>query len=422
LRHRRPSAIFTGSMAKRFLMIAVIMLVAAGAVASIYWSFSSRPLPVKVTRVEESSLRSTVNTNGKIEAEKVYDLRAPFSGICRAVRVREGETVRPGQPIITLENPALSADLAAARAELDAADAELKTTRRGAPAEEVNQAEAEVARLTLHLEHAQKILQTNEWLAQKNAIPRVEVDQARREFDQAQQALKAARTRQADIKNRTTEQDRKRTASRVEAARARLQLLEANQSAATVRAPAGGTLSRFAIRPGSYLNAGDPVGLIADISRLRLRTYVDEPDLGQVFPGAEVLIHWSAYPERSWKGTIREIPPEVVRLDTRSVAEVLCSIDTPPPPLVPNINVDVQIATRPGPKVSSLPRSAVSTDGVSQFVWVARDGRAVRRQVQTGQSTTSIIEIKGGLTQSDRVIIPGGAQIAEGMRIEVPRE
>ena len=119
---------------------------------------------------------------------------------------------------------------------------------------------------------------------------------------------------------------------------------------------------------------------------------------------------------------MKEIPPEVVRLETRSVAEVMCSIDSPSSALIPNVNVDVEIGAREGPKVSSLSRNAVLTDGVSQYVWIAQDGRAVRRPVQTGRSTTSIIEIKGGISQSDTVIVPGDIPISEGMRIEVPRE
>jgi multidrug resistance efflux pump len=421
LRGQRPSAIFTRSMAKRFAVILILLLLAIIAVA-IYWNVSGRPVPIEVTRLGESSLRSTVNTNGKVEAENVYDLRAPVSGVCQTVLAREGETVKKGQPLLLLENPALPSDIAGARAEIDAAEAELRTVRRGAPSEEVNQAEAEVSRLALQLESAQKTLQTNEWLLQKNAIPKSELDQSRREVDQLQQVLRAARTRLTDIKSRYTEQDRRRGESRVKAARTRLEFLEKNQAASTVRAPEAGTLYRFTLRPGSYLNAGEPVGLIADLSRLRLRVYVDEPDLGQVHPGAEIAIRWSAYPVLSWKGTVKEIPPEVVRLETRSVAEVLCSIDSPRSVLIPNVNVDVAIATRPGPKVSSLPRGAVFTDGVSQYVWLAQDGQAVRRTVQTGQSTTSIIEIKAGISQSDTVIVPGDTPITEGMRIEVPRE
>lgn len=402
--------------------VAFIVLLAAGAIAAFYWSVSGSPVPVKVTQLGFSSLHNTINTNGKVEASKVYELHAPSAGACRNVVAHEGEYLKPGQPVVAVDDPALRSDLAAARAELDAAEIELRNVRRGVAPEELNQAEADVFRLNLQLQHGKKNLETNEWLFQRNAIPRSELDQSRREVEQLEQSLGAASIRLQDLKTRFTEQDLKRAASRVEAAQARLQYLEGNETRAVVRSPLGGTLYHFAIREGAYVSAGELLGYVADLSHLRLRAYVDEPDLGQVSKGAEVLIHWSAYPGLSWKGTVQEIPPEVVRLETRSVAEVLCSIDSPRLSLIPNINVDVEIVSRPGPKAASLPRSTVFTDGENQFVWLVRDSRAERHVVRTGQSTSARIEITGGLSTGDQVIIPGDVPITEGMRVQVTGE
>lgn len=404
------------------VVVAFIILLACGAIAAFYWSVSDNPVLVTVTRLEFSSLHKTINTNGKIEASKVYELHAPFSGACRHIDAREGQHLKQGQAVVTIDDPALHSDLAAARAELDSAEVELRNVRRGVAPEELNQAQADLSKLELQLQNGKKTLETNEWLFQRNAISRSDLDQSRREVAQTEQALGAAKVHVQDLKTRFTEQDVKRAASRVEAAQARVRYLEDNARRAVVRSPIGGTLYRFSIKEGAYVAAGELLGLVADLARLRVRAYVDEPDLGQVLKGSEVLVRWSAYPALSWKGTVQEIPPEVTRLETRSVAEVLCSIDSPRESLIPNINVDVGIATRPGPQIASLPRSTVFTDGENQFVWLVKDSRAEKHIVHTGQSTSTRIEITGGLSANDNVIVPGNVPITEGMRVQVTGE
>ncbi len=372
-----------------------------------------------MTGVQLAMLRSSVSTNGKVEADKVYDLRAPFAGTCRTIQVHAGDSFKAGQPIVTIYDPALESELTSARAELDAAEVDLQKLRRGPPKEELDQASAEIAKLRLDLENAQKTFETNQWLAQREAVSRNDLDTSRNEVKRLQLLLDAAVTHKENIERRVTEGDRKRAESRLDAARSHLRLLEENRERSVVRAPCDGVLYHFELKPGAYLAAGEPIGLFADLSDLRVRAFVDEPDLGHVSTGAEVEIRWDALPQQTWKGTVLHIPSEVVTRGTRSVAEVLCSIDTPRTGLLPNVSVDVDLMTAQGPKVPTLPRSAVFTEGKDHYVWLIQNGQAVRRSIETGRGTASLIEVTGGLSQSDRVILPGEVPVSEGMKVRV---
>jgi HlyD family secretion protein len=274
----------------------------------------------------------------------------------------------------------------------------------------------------MELENARKTLETNEWLFKRQAVARSDVDQNQRQVELLQHSLDSVTIKRDDIKKRYDDVDRQRADLRVAAAKARLKYLEDNSARSALRAPVDGTVYHFAVKTGTYVNTGDLIGLFANLSHLRVRAFVDEPDLGRISLGEQVAIQWDAHPKESWKGTVRFIPPEVVAHGSRSVAEVLCSLESPEGSLIPNVNVDVEILTAPGPKVLSLPRDAVFPDGNEFFVWLMRDGRAERRTVQIGRSTITRIEITGGVSQGDRVIIPGGAAIIEGMRVQVPGE
>ncbi len=374
---------------------------------------------VQVAEVTMSAVNTMVSTNGKVEADKIFELRAPFAGVCRRVNAKEGDRLGSGQPIVELDDSAMQSDLAVARTELLAADADLANILRGSSQEERDQADSDVARARLDLDGARKILETNESLLKKGAISRFEVEQSRRDVDRLSLALEAALTKQKNLKTRYTDEDRKRARSRVEAAHARILYLEELISKAVIRAPADGTLYQFDVKIGSFFNAGDLIAFFADLTHLRARVFVDEPDIGKVVLGSEVIVHWDARPSTSWKGIVRRIPTQMVARGSRSVAEVLCSIEGPTDGLIPNVNVDVEILTAQGAEVPSIPRACVFPDGKGHFVWTISDGRVVKRAIDTGRSTPTLIEVTRGLSLGERVIIPGETPMTEGMKVRV---
>ena len=403
------------------ILIAFLVLIVIAVLATILFRalFYSDAIPVRVVELQLVKLQSSIGTNGKIEADKIHELRSPFSGSCRNILVQAGDVLKSGQSILSIEDLTLQPELASARAELEAAKVDFQNIERGPTKEELNQVEAEIARLRLDLDNAKKVFETNQWLLKRDAVSRFDADQSRFEAERLQQQLDAATMKRKDIQSRYSEADRDRATARVEAARARIRFLEGNLFRSVIRAPANGTLYHFELKSGAYVNAGDLIGLVADLSQMRVRAFVDEPELGQVSLGAEVAIRWDAHPQDTWKGLVHSIPSEVVTRGTRSVAEVLCSIESPRKGLIPNVNVDVEIMMGDGPPVQALPRNAVFNEGKGQYVWTIRNGQAIRRTVEAVRGTSSLIEIKKGLSEGERVIIPGEAPMSEGMKVRV---
>ncbi len=377
----------------------------------------AKTVPVDLVEVSMAALQRSVATNGKVEAEKIYDVRAPVAGICRRTDAQDGTRLKKGHAILRFEDPSLPSQMAAAQADLDAAEVDLRDIQRGPTAEELNQADADVAHAQLVADNARKLVQTNEWLLTRNAITRFEVEQSWRALAEAEQALRAAQKHLEDLKKRYGDLDLRRARSRVEAAEARIQYLKESVERLIVRAPADGTLYQFNVKDGSYLNVGDSIGLFADLTHLRLRAYVDEPDIGEIAVGEKVVIRWDARPQDEWLGVVVRLPAQVVALGTRSVAEVLCSIENPQSTLMSNINVDVDIQAPEGPEVVSLPRGVVFPEGSKEFVWVIDAGKAAKRYVETGRSTSARIEITQGLKVGEKVIDPQDDLLSEGLKV-----
>jgi len=405
---------------KKALTASILLIVVVAVALLLWWNGAfSRASSVRVVEVQMEYLQSSVSTNGKIEARKVFQLHAPLSGSCKNIQLHQGDEVNAGQVILTIDAPSLQSEMAAAQAELEDAQLDLRNVQRGPTPEELNQAGAEISRYQLELDNARKTLQTDEWLLQRNAISKEEVEMSARQISLLEQSLNAAIVHREDITKRYDEVDRRRASLRVVAAEAQLRFLEEKARNLDLRSQISGTLLDFNLKDGAFVNAGDLIGVVSDLHQLQARVFVDEPDLGRVAKGSPVTVTWDAYPQESWEGTVRSIPLEVVPYGNRTVGEVLCDIEDPSGRLITNINVDVQILQGQSQQVPSLPREAVFPDGKDFYVWIIRDGRAEKQIIKTGRSTIDRIEVTSGISQGDEVIVPDETPITAGIKVQV---
>ena len=145
-------------------------------------------------------------------------------------------------------------------------------------------------------------------------------------------------------------------------------------ASARITAPADGTLYSLPVKAGDYVKTGDLLAEMADLHRVRVRAFIDEPELASLEPGEPVKITWDALPNRTWTGKTEVIPKQVVARGTRSVGELLCAVDNQKLELLPNINVNVRIHSNERNNV--LDRAArgrwTPKAGTVMFLWSAR--------------------------------------------------
>jgi RND family efflux transporter MFP subunit len=176
-----------------------------------------------------------------------------------AVRFQENAAVREGEVLAELESDELRASLAAARAGIAEADAEIR-----------------LAELTRERRRA--------LVAERIAAPH--------DLDQAERDLEIARARRAT-------------------AAAEAERLEAQLRETRITAPLSGTVTARAVDPGETIETGDAVATIADLSRLRIDAEADEADAGALAVGSEVDVLAEGYPGRTWAGRIEEVADTV---------------------------------------------------------------------------------------------------------------
>ena len=188
-------------------------------------------------------------------------------------------------------------------------------------------------------------------------------------------------------------------------------------------APTDGTLYSFPARAGDFVKVGDLLAELADLHKVRVRAFIDEPEMGGLEPDLPVTITWDALPNRAWRGKTEIIPKQVVARGTRSVGELLCSVDNDKLELLPNTNVNVRIKSNERLNVLAVPRGAVETEGGQRYVFVVkagiRDSTLEKRPIQVGIADTTSYEVLGGLREGEMVALPGDVELRDGMIVKV---
>ena len=406
------------ALGRRLWLIVVAALVLTGIL--VFVSGRGATARVAVTDVVRENLSSVVSTNGKVEPVMPISSRASFPTFVKKVYAVEGQQVKRGQLLFALDDAGVRADLAQARADLAAEEEALRVAKSGGRADQM-------AKVTADLEKAkalrEQLRRDNESLtnlvAQKAATPH-ELEANRLALAQAEADVQSLeKAKQTYVSQARLDMDR--VALLVEHARNQVWDLEGKMSSTHGAAAANGTLYSLPIHQGDFVKEGDLLAEMADLHDVRVRAFIDEPELGQIDLNQTVEIFWDAHPDRVWSGRTEVVPKQVVAHGTRNVGELLCSVSNDRLDLIPNTTVDVRIHISERPSVLVVPRGAVYVDGGKRFVFVVRDDRLHRREITVGITNPTMIEVLSGLQNGDVVALRGEASLKENLHIRAVR-
>jgi HlyD family secretion protein len=374
-------------------------------------------VPVRTAVVEQTSIRSTVSTNGKIEPVNNFEAHAPVPTSVRHVFVKEGDSVKRGELLLELDDADARAQAARAQTQLKAAQADLSASERGGTQEEVLSLDAQMVKAVTDRDSAQRNLDALKKLQAQGAASAGEVQEATNALARADAQLTFLRQKQ-------TKRYSNPELARVEAQRTEAQATyDAAQdvlSKSNVRAPFDGIVYSLPAKQGGFVNAGELLLQVADLRKVQLRAFVDEPDVGRLAPGDAIEITWDATPGRVWHATVTAIPSTVKLRGSRNVGETTSVVDNKDLRLLPNINVGVTIVVAKHDNVLVVPREAVRIDDSKPYVLEVNGRELKRRDVETSLSNLTQVEVTHGLSAKDVVAINSwnGKPIGDGTQVK----
>ena len=302
--------------------------------------------------------RKPYEWSGTIEAHVVY-IGSRVGGRVLDVKVREGDLVKKGDPLIILEPGDLLAQRLGAAGQLAQAQANLDKLEKGARPEEIDQARARAQGANAALQETRSGPRQEEISAARArlAAAQVAVDKAKldndrvktllasqsisqAEADNADAALRAA-SAQRDASKVTLEQlengarqeqitqasaraqeanasaklvsagarveDLRAAQGVVDAAKGKLDAIDSLIAELTVTAPVAGRIESLDLRPGTILGPSATAATILEDNQLYVRIYVPETQIGRIHPGDEVPISVDSFPKRTFKGVVDHI-------------------------------------------------------------------------------------------------------------------
>jgi HlyD family secretion protein len=383
--------------------IILIGVVLAVTILAAFMSLRRSQVQVRSARAYRETITSSIATNGKIEPIDNFEAHAPMATTVKRVTILQGDWVKANQLLLQLDDSDARAQVARAQAQVKGAEAELLAESGGGSQEEMLTTRNALVRAQADRDTAQKNLNAMQRLLKSGAASQGEVDAAQQQLHVAEANL------------HTLEQKLHDRYSKPEIGHAEAQLAEARAALAAatdllrslnVSSPHSGMAYNLPVRKDSFVSAGDLLIQVADLHHIRVRAFVDEPEIGRLQKGQPVEVAWDALPGRVWKTTVEALPTNVVQRGTRMVGEVTCLLDNADLKLLPNTNVSVAVVLARHENALTVPREAVRQDAEGKYVFQVVNGQLKRRNVQTSVSNLTRVEITSG--------IPGDAVLALG--------
>jgi HlyD family secretion protein len=398
----------------------IVPTIAIAAAVVLLASFISRDpaVPVRAVTAQRGVIRSVVSTNGKVEPLQNFEAHAPVGTTVKKILVREGDHVKKGQLLVQLNDAEARSQAARASAQVLASDADISALRSGGNREEVLTLESQIVKVRADRDTAQRNLDALRHLREQNAASPGEIKSGEDQLKRADADLNLLLQKQ---KNRYSQPEIERVEAQKAEAQAAFAAAEDVLGQLNIRAPFDGIVYSLPVLLGAYLNPGDLVLQEADLSKVRVRAFVDEPDVGRLAPGNTIDVTWDAMPERTWQGAVSVVPAVIKLHNTRNVGETTCVVDNRDFKLLPNVNVDVTIITAEHHDVLTVPREAVHQEDSKAYIYQIVNNELQRRYVQTSISNLTQVEVSGGLAENALVALgPANSKpLRNGLAVKV---
>ena len=338
-------------------------------------------VPVAVFQAIHQILENRLALIGNIQpAISVSVFSRVSAQIIAAITVEKGDVVKTGDVIATLARDVIDARLAEARAGLAAAQAGRKQA---------------LARMALLEKDRQRLAA----LYAQKAVARQQLDHIEAETTATEQAIRLA------------EAQEKR-------AGAVIRQLMVQSDDHTIRAPADGVIAQRHVDPGALTAPGLPIVSIADEAHVKVVFQVTEKDLPRIRPGMPVTIAVDALSDVQLDGRVDLISPTVDPATRSAAVEV--HLPNPDGRLAPGMYARVSVL------LENRDCLVIPTDGLvrvpgtgERFVYVVEDGHAVQRNVVTGLSEGSLVEIIQGISVGDAVVIRGQGRLLDNTPVQI---
>jgi len=324
---------------------------------------------VKTVKAQKGTIISRIFTTGVIKAKEQVKISSKSGGRLAFLGVKEGDIVKKGELIAKLDDAELIAQSKQAEASLDQAKIDLETSKKN---------HERMSSL-----FAEKVITEQQM---DNALSQLKVSQARLKQIQGQ----------AD-------------------------LIQTQLDNARITTPISGMVFQKFINPGEIINPGAPLVTVFNPSSLYVEVNIDEADVGKIRNGQPAEIRLDAYPGAVVEGNVNYIASASQDIKEKGVTflvEILIKKNGVQLRLGMTADVDITIGKQDN--ILKIPGIAILEKEGKKYVFIAENGKAVRKEITTGLESDEESGIASGIKEGDEVITTNVDKLADKKPVRVP--
>lgn len=363
-------------MKKRYLFLIAAIIILGVAVFGI---IKTKEAKYVTKDLERCTITEFVEASGTINPVNTVSVGSTVSGLVKEIYVDFNSEVKKGQLL----------------ALIDPANFETQVKQNQA---QLANAQANLAKLQAVADFNAKQYQRYKNLYDKNFIAKSELDEKYSTYKSDIAQINSAR-------------------AQINQYQSALKISQINLSYTRIIAPVDGTVISREVDVGQAVAASfqaPELFLIAqDLTKMQIEVSVSEADIGKVKEGQEVTYTLDGYPDREFKGTVSQVRLSPTTVSNVVTYTVIVDVDNEDNTLKPGMTANVSIITSKSEDVLCVPNMALKfTPDVKgpkyqqQGVWILKDNKPKRIDIETGASDDNVTEINGeGLQEGDKIII-----------------
>ena len=371
---------------KKALIIAAVLVLAAGGAALIFADGRSREPKFRTVAASKGDIRSTITATGTVNPVTTVLVGTQVSGTIKKIYADYNSVVKKGQMLALIDPTTFEAQLNEARANYFSAKANL---------DKAMATEADAKRTMLR----------NKQLLARHLIAQSDFDTADTNYETARAGAEAARGQ----------------VSQTEAA---MKFAQTNLVYTRIVSPVNGTVVARNIDVGQTVAASFQTptlfSVARDLRKMQIDTSVDEADIGNVRAGQEVEFTVDAYPDITFRGRVSQVRINPTIVQNVVTYDVVILVDNSDLKLKPGMTANVVVITAERRGVLRVPNAALRFSmpeeqktgekrKIKKYgpgVWVLEGGKPVRVAIQTGLTDGNYTEVvSGNLSEGAAVIV-----------------
>jgi multidrug efflux pump subunit AcrA (membrane-fusion protein) len=371
---------------------------------------------VQTTKAKLETISDMVAAGGTLYPLRQAALSPKISAPVRTFYVNRGDHVRRGQLLAVLENRDLAATVTASEGAFDQAQANYTKVTATALPEQLQTAELDLQNAESNLKAQQKLYDSNLWLYEQHAGARKQVDQAEVALTAAKSQYLTAKTRLQNLRTMGKTEQVNAAEGQLESARGQYLSAKAQLGYSELRSPINGVVADRSVYPGEMAAAATPLITVMDVSKVVVRLHVPQSKTALLKLGDPAALHVPGL-KSGVPGKVTVFSPA---LDPGSTTvEIWVEAANPHHNLQPGTPVEVSMVAKVVPNALVVPASSILTasDGAKSVMVVHPDSRAFRQSVTTGIENNGEMQILSGLKPGDEIIATGAYGLPDKTKV-----